>query len=67
VDNAVLFVERWDTEVDFERHVRSELYRRILDAVEFSRSSPEITFDYASKTRGIDLIEDLRKHLEQHV
>ncbi|PWU13616.1 MAG: antibiotic biosynthesis monooxygenase [Verrucomicrobia bacterium] len=64
VDNAVLFLERWDSEADFERHVKSELYRRILNAVEFSRSPPEIFFNYVSKTRGIDLIEDLRKHLE---
>lgn len=62
---AVLYMERWDSEPEFERHVRSELYRRILAAVELSRKPPEIAFDFASKTKGMDLIEDLRDERQQ--
>ncbi len=57
---AVLYVERWDSEPEFERHVRSELYRRVLAAFELSNKAPEIKFDYVSKSRGMDLIEALR-------
>jgi quinol monooxygenase YgiN len=64
-EHAILYMERWDSETDFERHVRSELYRRILAALEVSQKRPEISFDYASKTRGMDLIEDLRNTPQQ--
>jgi quinol monooxygenase YgiN len=59
-ENSILYMERWDSEAEFERHVRSELYWRILAAVEFSRKAPEISFDYISITKGIDLVEALR-------
>ncbi len=64
-DEAILYMEQWDSESGFERHVRSELYRRILAAVEFSRKTPEIEFNYVSTTRGIDLIEALRSERDQ--
>ncbi len=64
LEESVLYMERWDSEEDFERHVRSELYRRILAALEFSRKPPEVTFDFVSSTRGMDLIESLRVERE---
>lgn len=63
-EHAILYIERWDSEAEFERHVRSELYRRILAAVEVSHKQPEISFDYVSHTRGMDLIEALRNKPE---
>lgn len=60
LENAVLYMERWDSEAEFERHIRSELYRRILTGVEFSRKTPEIAFHYVSTTKGIGLVEALR-------
>jgi quinol monooxygenase YgiN len=59
-EGAVLYLERWDSEPEFERHVRSELYRRILAALEFSRKPPEVIFDYVTSTKGMELIEALR-------
>ena len=64
-EDAVLYVERWDSESEFERHVSSELYMRILAAVEFSHKPPEIVFDYVSATRAMDLIESLRHKPQQ--
>jgi len=63
-DGAVLYLERWSSETEFKRHVRSDVYRRILTAIELSRKPPEIVFDYVTSSRGIDLIEDLRGELE---
>jgi quinol monooxygenase YgiN len=57
---AVLYVERWDSESDFQRHVRSDRYRQVLEAVELSRRTPEIEFHLVKETRGIDLLEELR-------
>ncbi len=59
-EEAILYVERWDSEQEFHRHVRSDRYRQVLEAVELSRRAPEIHFDKVSETRGIDLLEELR-------
>jgi quinol monooxygenase YgiN len=59
-DEAVLYLEQWDSEPEFHRHVRSERYRQVLEAVELSRRAPEIRFHQVVSTRGIDLLEELR-------
>lgn len=59
-ENAILYVEQWDSVPDFQRHVRSDSYRRVLEAIELSRSSPEVCFHYIAATKGIELIEELR-------
>ena len=59
-EGAILYVERWDSEPEFERHVRSSLYRRILEALDFSHKPPEVLFDFVTATKGIDLIKALR-------
>ena len=64
-DEAICYMERWDSEPEFERHIRSELYRRILAAAELSRLAPEITFDFVTNTRGLDLVKALRGAQDQ--
>lgn len=59
-EETILYLERWDSEPDFERHVRSDLYRRILAAVELSRTPPDLAFHYIAATKGVELIEALR-------
>ena len=61
-EEAVLYLERWDSESGFQRQARSERYRQILEAVELSRRKPEIQFHQVTGTRGIDLLEELRIH-----
>jgi quinol monooxygenase YgiN len=57
---AVVLVERWESQEALEAHVRSEIYRRILGAIELSGGPPEVQFDYVSATNGMDLIERSR-------
>ena len=59
-EQAVLLIERWDTESALQDHIRSDAYRRILSAIELSGSPPEVRFDYVSATEGMELIERLR-------
>ncbi len=59
-DQAVVLVERWDSQAALESHLRSETYRRILGAIELSGGPPEVCFDYVSATEGMDLIERSR-------
>jgi quinol monooxygenase YgiN len=57
---AIVLVERWESQVALETHLRSEAYRRILGALELSGAPPEVCFDYVSATEGMELIERLR-------
>ena len=58
---AILYVEEWESESEFREHVRSELYRRILAAVDLSKSAPEVRFHHVSRTQGLDLVEQVRE------
>ena len=59
-DDAVLVVERWDSDTALEAHLRSEAYRRILGAIEISGAAPEIRFDHVSRSEGLERIERAR-------
>jgi len=60
-EQAVVLVERWESQAALEAHLRSEAYRRILGAIELSGAPPEVCFDYVSASEGMDLIERSRK------
>jgi quinol monooxygenase YgiN len=65
-EEAIMYMERWDSEPEFHRHVRSDLYRWILIASELSRTQPEFNYYSVNVLQGMDLIEDLRsRQLEQ--
>ena len=59
-ENALLFVEEWDSREAFERHLRSADYRRLLAVAELAAEPPEIRFDHVSETRGLDLVTEIR-------
>lgn len=59
-DDAVVLIERWESEEALDLHLRSDTYRRILGAIELSGGPPEICFDYVSASEGIELIERSR-------
>jgi quinol monooxygenase YgiN len=60
-EQAVVLVERWESQAALEAHLRSEMYRRILGAIELSNDPPEVSFDHVSATEGMDLIERSRR------
>jgi len=57
---AILFVEEWESESEFREHVRSELYRRVLAAVDLSKSAPEVRFYHVSNVQGLELVQQIR-------
>jgi quinol monooxygenase YgiN len=57
---AIVLLERWDSDEALESHLRSDLYRRVLAAVELSGSQPDIRFEHVSSSEGIELVERLR-------
>ena len=54
---AVMVEERWASDEDVMRHLRSEVYRRILLVMEMAEEPPEILFDVISNSTGIEKIE----------
>jgi quinol monooxygenase YgiN len=61
LQNRIIYAEQWETEEALHDHIRSDLYRRLLSAIELSDRPPEVKFYYAAQTRGFDLIESLRQ------
>jgi quinol monooxygenase YgiN len=59
-EEAVVLVERWESEAALEAHIRSESYRRILAAIELSGSPPDLRFEQVSASAGMELIERVR-------
>ena len=58
---AILYVEEWKSESEFRDHVRSNLYRRILAAIDLSKSSPEVCFYTVSSVQGLELVQQIRE------
>ena len=52
-----LFVE-WRSQEDFERHVKTDLFRRILHAMELSAESPDLQIRTIAGVRGMDLLRE---------
>jgi quinol monooxygenase YgiN len=59
-EHAVVLVQRWRSRGSLDTHLRSEMFRRILSAVELSIAPPEISFEHVSSSEGIELIERSR-------
>ena len=57
---AILYVEEWESESEFREHVGSELYRRVLAAVDLSKSAPEVRFYHVSNVQGLELVQQIR-------
>jgi len=56
----ILYMEKWRSKEDMNRHIRSDLYMRILNAIELASEPPEISFYEGAETTGIELIEAIR-------
>jgi quinol monooxygenase YgiN len=56
----ILYIEQWHAREDMYQHIRSNLYLRVLNAMELSSKPPEVCFHEDSETAGIALIEAIR-------
>jgi quinol monooxygenase YgiN len=56
----IVLMARWESREALEAHLRSEIYRRILTAIELSGGPPDIRFEHVSACEGIELIERSR-------
>jgi quinol monooxygenase YgiN len=65
-NDSILFIEEWKTETDMVQHLGSSLYGRVLAAMEFSATPPEIFFFDRARSRGLELVEGVRSTTTQH-
>jgi quinol monooxygenase YgiN len=56
----ILYIERWQTKEDMYNHIGSNLYLRVLNAMELSNGPPEIFFHEGTETMGMELIKTIR-------
>jgi len=57
---AILYVERWRSAADLERHIRSALFLRVLLAMELASQEPDICFYEIVEAKGLPWITALR-------
>jgi quinol monooxygenase YgiN len=66
-DRAVVFRAHFKTPSALREHILSDLYPSLLAACELSSQPPEVCFHHVSRTQGMELIEQLRGHAEEHL
>ena len=56
-DDELILLEKWESEEELERHIRSEDFQKVLAAMDKADISPEIYFNTIANIQGIELIE----------
>jgi len=59
-ERIIFYMEQWGTWEEFILHIQSDLYTRILEAVELSLDRPDFCFFEVSAMKGLELIEAVR-------
>ena len=60
-DKSIVFEQMWVDRRSLTRHIRSDVYRDVLQVVEMSESQPVIQYLTISKTEGLELIEAVKR------
>jgi quinol monooxygenase YgiN len=59
-EGMIIYLEQWQGWEAFMRHLRSDIYGRILEAIELSREMPDVSFYEVSAVKGMDLLNAVR-------
>lgn len=59
-ENVLILEERWASEADLERHVRSQDYRQLLLIMELAKTPPDVRFDTVSTSEGFEAVARIR-------
>jgi quinol monooxygenase YgiN len=59
-DLTVRYVEEWLHEDDVRKRVRSDRFTSLLGVLESVPDPPEVQFEFVTRTRGLDYVEELR-------
>ncbi len=59
-DGAIVYTEHWQSGEALREHLRSHIFLRVLEAMEFSRCAPKVMFFDVSEVGGMEQIEMVR-------
>jgi quinol monooxygenase YgiN len=57
-DHLLIYEEVWQGEENLNQHIRSDLYPKILAAMDLSSEPPKVEFSTVSRTQGMELIKE---------
>ncbi|MDF7799689.1 antibiotic biosynthesis monooxygenase [Pontiellaceae bacterium B1224] len=57
--NRVRYTEAWNTQADFDRHLQSEEFRRVLVALDMCSEEPEVSVGNFSGHTGLRYLQNL--------
>jgi len=60
---VLLFEEWWNNPADLGRHLRSDLYRRVILVIEMAMEYPSVKFSEIANTTGLEMVEKVRMGL----
>ena len=55
--SRIVYIEQWRSWEDLHCHIRSKIYVRLLEALELSLETPEVSFFEISVEKGMEVIE----------
>jgi len=56
---TLTWIEEWRCADDFERHLRSMAFRRMIAVMELAAGEPVVEIDDVSSRRGFDLVAEI--------
>ena len=59
-DDMLQLVEKWDSAESLKRHISSEQYSFLLEALELSIETPMVEFHTVKDTKGLTFVEEIR-------
>jgi quinol monooxygenase YgiN len=60
--NAITWIEEWESEIEFRRHVRSDAFRTLLAVIDMSMTAPDVRIHTVTTTRGMEWIATTRSN-----
>ncbi len=55
-ENALTYLEQWETQADLEAHLQSRYFRQLLPLIDMSAEPPEIVFSTFCPVQGMDYV-----------
>ena len=59
-NETILYLERWRSAEDLHRHIQSNLYLGVLNAMDLANAPPDVRYYEVSETKSMELIAALR-------
>jgi quinol monooxygenase YgiN len=59
-NETILYLERWSSAAELHRHIQSNLYLGVLNAMDLASAPPDVRYYEVSETKSMDLIVALR-------